>query len=171
MAKNRTLISRYMHFFMMGKIALVRAVVKRNTISIIKKSPRAFGGYTDIHCDWHAARQSQPFQNSRVEQLLLNPPVNPWIEALSHLRHYLRFLVDQYEQNSEREVLVSLSLLDPLSCDRTGGCPRMPLFTQFSYLLTFTWHFILNENVFTFKRKYIDLARAKSEAPINKFMI
>ena len=65
------------------------------------------------YCDLHAARQSQPFQNSRVEQRLLNPPVNPWIEALSHLRHYLRFLVDKYEQNSEREVLVSLSLTDP----------------------------------------------------------
>ena len=51
-------------------------------------------GCTDIHCDWHAARQSQPFQNSRVEQRLLNPPVNPWIEALSHLLHYLRFLVE-----------------------------------------------------------------------------
>ena len=27
MAKNRTLISRYMHFFMMGKIAVILAVV------------------------------------------------------------------------------------------------------------------------------------------------
>jgi len=41
--------------------------------------------------------------------------VNPWIEALSHLRHSFDFWLsyDQYEQNSEREVLVSLSLLDP----------------------------------------------------------
>ena len=67
---------------------------KRNTISVIRKSPWAFGGYIDIHSDRHAPRQSQPFQNSRVEQSLLNPPVNPWIEALSHLRHYLRFLVE-----------------------------------------------------------------------------
>ena len=67
---------------------------KRNTISVIKNSPWAFGGYTDIHSDWHAARRSQPIQSSRVKQRLLNPPVNPWMEALSNLRHYFRFLVE-----------------------------------------------------------------------------
>ena len=65
-------------------------------ISVIKKSPWAFAGYIDFHSDWHAARQSQPIQNSRIKQRLLNPPVNlwPWIEALSYLRHYFRFLVE-----------------------------------------------------------------------------
>ena len=67
---------------------------KRNTISVIRKSPWTFGGYIDIHSEWHAPRQSQPIQNSRVKQRLLNPPVNHWIEALSHLRHYFRFLVE-----------------------------------------------------------------------------
>ena len=73
---------------------VTRCERKRNIISIIKKSPWAFGKYTDTHSDWHAARQSQPFHNSRFEQRILNPPVNPWIEALSHLRHYLWFLVE-----------------------------------------------------------------------------
>ena len=67
---------------------------KRNTISVIKKSPWAFGGYTDIHSHWHAARQSKPIQNIRIKQRVLNPPVNPLIEALSHLRHYFRFVVE-----------------------------------------------------------------------------
>ena len=61
-------------------------------------------------------RQSQPFQNSRIAHRLLNSPVNHWIEALNHLRHYAIDLAwlshDQNEQNSERELIVSLSLLD-----------------------------------------------------------
>ena len=40
------------------------------------------------------AKPSIPKQYSRVKQSLLNPTVNPWIEVLSHLRHYLRFLVE-----------------------------------------------------------------------------
>ena len=37
-------------------------------------------------------RLSQPFQNSPTAHRLLNPPVNHWIEVLSHLlRHYYRF--------------------------------------------------------------------------------
>ena len=60
----------------------------------LRKKAHGLGGYNDIHSDRHAPRQSQPFQNSRVRQRLLNPPVNPWIEVLSHLRHYLRFLVE-----------------------------------------------------------------------------
>ena len=46
---------------------------------------------------WPTRTEAKPTiskQYSRVEQSLLNPPVNPWIEALSHLRHYLRFVVE-----------------------------------------------------------------------------
>ena len=49
------------------------------------------------HSFWPTRTEAKPTiskQYSRVEQSLLNPPVNPWIEALSHLRHYLRFLVE-----------------------------------------------------------------------------
>ena len=60
-------------------------------------------------------RQSQPFQNSRIEHRLLNPPVYAWIEALNQCVITFDFWLshDQHEQNSEREALVSLSLLDP----------------------------------------------------------
>ena len=61
-------------------------------------------------------RQSQPFQNSPIAHHLFDSPVNHWIEALSHLQHYAIDLAwlshDQNEQNSERELIVSLSLLD-----------------------------------------------------------
>ena len=64
----------------------------------------------------YAVRQSQPFQNSQITHRLLNSPVNHWIEALSHLLHYAIDFAwlshDQNEQNSERELIVSLSLLD-----------------------------------------------------------
>ena len=49
------------------------------------------------HSFWPTRTEAKPTiskQYSRVEQSLLNPPVNRWIEALSHLRHYLRFLVE-----------------------------------------------------------------------------
>ena len=69
-------------------------------------------------CVWRITSklQSQPFQNSRIAHSLLNYPVNHWIKALSHLLHYAIdfacFSHDQNEQNSERELIVSLSLLD-----------------------------------------------------------
>ena len=77
-------------------IARLRDVIGKEilAISVIKNSPWAFGGYIDIYSHWHAARQSQPIQNIRVKQRLMNPPVNPWIDALSHLRHYFRFVVE-----------------------------------------------------------------------------
>ena len=90
---------------------------KRNTISVIKKSPWTFGGYTDIHSDWQAPRQSQPFQNSTVGLsnvfwiLLWIPGLKLWVICL--ITFDFRLSYDQYEKNSEREVLVSLSLLDP----------------------------------------------------------
>ena len=49
------------------------------------------------HSFWTTRTEAKPTiseQYSRVEQSLLNPTVNRWIEALSHLRHYLRFLVE-----------------------------------------------------------------------------
>ena len=49
------------------------------------------------HSFWPTRTEAKPTiseQYSRVEQSLLNPTVNRWIEALSHLRHYLRFLVE-----------------------------------------------------------------------------
>ena len=97
----------------------------------------------------NAVRQSQPFQNSRVEHRLLNPPVNPRIEALSHLRHYLRFLVESWPAWTKlrtRPTILSFPprpLLAP--CLRhmchvieQGSCPCMPLFTQFSCFLRLT---------------------------------
>ena len=59
----------------------------------------------------NAVRQSQPFQNSRIEHRLFNPPVYAWIEALSHLRHYLRFLVESWSARTKlRTRGTSLSL-------------------------------------------------------------
>ena len=40
-----------------------------------------------------------------------------------------------------------------------GRYSRIPLFKQCSCLLRFTWHFLLTENVFTFKRKLINYYR------------
>ena len=68
---------------------------KRNTISVIKKSPWAFGKYSDIHSDRHAPRQSQPFQNSTVGLsnvfwiLLWIPGLKLWV-----ICDYFRFLVE-----------------------------------------------------------------------------
>ena len=113
----------------------------------------------------NAVRQSQPFQNSRIGHRLLNPPVNPWIEALSHLRHYLRFLVESWSARTKlRTPDTSLSLPPrPLlaSCFRhvchvieQESYPHMPLLTQFSCFaeVDFPWHFFLAESVFTFIR-------------------
>ena len=113
----------------------------------------------------NAVRQSQPFQNSRIGHRLLNPPVNPWIEALSHLRHYLRFLVESWSARTKlRTPDTSLSLPPrPLlaSCFRhvchvieQESYPHMPLLTQFSRFaeVDFPWHFFLAESVFTFIR-------------------
>ena len=62
-------------------------------------------------------RQSRPLQNiqnSPTAHRLINRPMNRRIEALNHLRHYLRFRVclshNQREHNSERELLVSVFL-------------------------------------------------------------
>ena len=113
----------------------------------------------------NAVRQSQPFQNSRIGQRLLNHPVNPWIEALSHLRHYLQFLVESWSARTKlRTRGTSLSLPPrPLlaSCFRhvchvieQESYPHMPLFIQFSCFaeVDFPWHFFLAESVFTFIR-------------------
>ena len=123
-------------------------------------------GLWKIH--WHSfwptrteAKPTIPKQYGRVKQSLLNPTVNPWIEVLSHLRHYLRFLVELWPVGTKlrtRGTSISFPPRPPfsvilsscLSCDRTGGCPRLPLFTQFPYLLRFTWHFLLAKNVFAF---------------------
>ena len=94
----------------------------------------------------NAVRQSQPFQNSRVEHRLLNPPVNPRIEALSHLRHYLRFLVESWPAWTKRRTRPTILSFPPrpllASCLRhvmeQGSCPRMLLFTQFSCCLRLT---------------------------------
>ena len=76
-------------------IARLRDVIGKEILSpSLRKAHGPLEPYTDIHSDWHAARRSQPIQNSRVKQRLLNPPVNPWIEALGNLRHYFRFLVE-----------------------------------------------------------------------------
>ena len=110
----------------------------------------------------NAVRQSQPFQNSRIGHRLLNPPVNPWIEALSHLRHYFRFLVELWPVGTKlRTGGTSLSLPPrPLlaSCFR-NVChvieqESYPLLTQFSCFaeVDFPWHFFLAESVFTFIR-------------------
>ena len=54
------------------------------------------------------------FRTVRLRIVLWIVLMNCWIEALSHLRHYLRFRVclshDQHEHNSERELLVPLFL-------------------------------------------------------------
>ena len=97
----------------------------------------------------NAVRQSKPFQNSKVENRLLNPPVNPWIEALSHLRHYPRFLVESWPvwtKLTTRPTILSFRPRPLLaSCLRhvchaieQGSCPRMPLFTQFSCFVRLT---------------------------------
>ena len=76
-------------------------------------------------------RQSQPFQNSRIAHRLLNSPVNHWIKALIHLLRYTIDFAwlshDQNEQNSERDLIVSLSstsfsvmFSSCLSFNRTG---------------------------------------------------
>ena len=97
----------------------------------------------------NAVRQSQPFQNSRIEHRLLNPPVNPWIEALSHLRHYLRFLVESWPAWTKLRTRPTILSFPPrpllATCLRhvchvieQGSCRRMLLFTQFSSCLRLT---------------------------------
>ena len=75
-----------------------------------------FDGYVWRITSNYAVRQSQPFQNSRIAHRLLNSPANHLIEALIHLLRYAIDFAwlshDQNEQNSERELIVSLSLLD-----------------------------------------------------------
>ena len=118
------------------------------------------------HSFWLTSTETKPTiseQYSRVEQRLLNPPVNPWIEALSHLRHYLRFLVELWPVRTKlrtRGTSISFPPRPLLASSFRHVChvieqgvvlSRMPLFTQFSYLLRFTWIFrVLAENVFTF---------------------
>ena len=98
----------------------------------------------------NAVRQSQPFQNSRIEHRLFNPSVNPRIEALSHLRHYLRFLVESWPAWTKLRTRPTILSFPPrpllASCLRhvchvikQGSCPRMPLFTQFSCFLWLTY--------------------------------
>ena len=120
---------------------VTRCDKKRNTISVIEKSPWAFRGYTDIHSDWHASRQSQPFQNSTVglsnvfwillwipglklQVICVLPSISGWVMTCTNKT-----------QNARHLGILHVNL----SCDRTGGCPRM----QFSYLLRFIWHFLL----------------------------
>ena len=98
----------------------------------------------------NAVRQSQPFQNSRIEHRLLNPPVNPWIAVLSHLRHYLRFLVESWPARTKLRTRPTILSFSPrpflASCLRyachvigQGSYSRMPLFTQsFSCFLRLT---------------------------------
>ena len=59
---------------------------KKNATSVIKK--KAHGPLEDTMT--FILTDTKPTiseQYSRVKQRLLNPPVNPWIEVLSHLRH------------------------------------------------------------------------------------
>ena len=112
-----------------------------------------------------ALPQSQPFQNSRIGHRLLNPPVNPWIEALSNLRHYFRFLVELRPVRTKLRTRGTSISFPPrpllASCFRhvchvieQESYPHMPLFTQFSCFaeVDFPWHFFLAESVFTFIR-------------------
>ena len=141
---------------------------KRNTISVIKKSPWAFGGYTDIHSDWHAARRSQPIQNSRVKQRLLNPPVNPWIEALSNLRHYFRFLVELRPVRTKLRTRGTSISFPPrpllASCFRHvchvieqglssyAAIHTIFIFAEVHLALPFGWNFFLHLNVINYYR-------------------
>ena len=96
-----------------------------------------FDGYVWRITSNYAVRQSQPFQNSRIAHRLLNSPANHWIEALIHLLRYAIDFAwlnhDQNEQNSERELIVSLSstsfsvmFSSCLSWNRTGGVSSYP---------------------------------------------
>ena len=87
--------------------------------------------------------------HSRIEHRLLNPPVNRWIEALNHLRHYLRFLVESWPAWTKLRTRLTILSFPPrpllASCLRhvchlieQGSCPRMPLFTEFSCFLRLT---------------------------------
>ena len=70
---------------------------KRNATSVIKKKKPMDLWRIQWHSFWPTRTDAKPTiseQYSRVKQRLLNPPVNPWIEVLSHLRHYFRFLVE-----------------------------------------------------------------------------
>ena len=104
-------------------------------------------------------------QNSRVKQRLLNPPANPWIEALSNLRHYFRFLVELRPVRTKLRTRGTSISFPPrpllASCFRhvchvieQESYPHMPLFIQFSCFaeVDFPWHFFLAESVFTFIR-------------------
>ena len=93
---NRSIVMLPSFWIKWYSIARLRDVIGKEILSpsLRKAHGPLEDTYTDIHSDWHAARRSQPIQNSRVKQRLLNPPVNPWIEALSNLRHYFRFLVE-----------------------------------------------------------------------------
>ena len=118
----------------------------------------------------YAVSQSQPFQNSRIAHRLLNSPVNHWIEALSHCLHYaIDFAWLSHDQNWTKLRTRTNSLSFPprpllASCFRhvchvieLGRYSRIPLFKQCSCLLRFTWHFLLAENILTFKRNYCSL--------------
>ena len=111
----------------------------------------------------NAVRQSQPFQNSRIEHRLLNPPVYAWIEALSRLRHYLRFLVESWSARTKlrtRGTSLSLSprpllavILSPcLSCDRTG---ELSLYAAIHTIFMFCWGWLPLELLFGRKCLYI----------------
>ena len=47
----------------------------------------------------------------------------------------------------------------------------MPLFKQFSYLLRFTWHFLLAETVFTFKRNLISFNYYRADTTSLSYLV
>ena len=55
---------------------------------------------------------------------------------------------------ANHDVMLLTMFSSCLSRDQIGRHPRMPLFAQSSCLPRFTLHFLLAENVFTFKRNY-----------------
>ena len=85
-------------------------------------------------------------------------------ESFASLRHRFRLVESWPERTKLRTRANSLSFPPrPLlaSCFRhvchvieLRRYSRMLLFKQCSYLLRFTWHFLLAENVFSFKRNY-----------------
>ena len=110
----------------------------------------------------NAVRQSQPSQNSRIGHRLLNPPVNPWIEALSHLRHYLRFLVESWSARtklrtpdtslSPSSTPFSVMLSSCLSCDRTG---ELSPYAAIDTIFMFCWGWLPLALLFGRKCLYI----------------
>ena len=85
-------------------------------------------------------------------------------ESFASLRH--RFcLVESWPERTKLRTRANSLFFPPrsllASCFRRvchvielGRYSRIPLFKQCSCLLRFTWHFLLAENVFTFKRNY-----------------